>query len=373
MKRKSIVIAVSLFVIGGVIAFWIKQSVAAKNYVDNVSKDLPPRPIPTSIVKPLPECLVREFPGKVRASQRVNLAFSVPGLLVKLNALEGRVVRKGEIIAQLDQRDHQNALDVVHAKYVDAKQNFDRTTALRKSKVVPEADLDRSKATYDMAAANLRISKKSLADTILRAPFDGLIATRYLENHEHVQAKQPIVSIQDISRVEVVLQIPERLVARGGSESLQDVNVHLDADGGRWFDAKIREFSAQADPVTMTYELVLEMDPPKDIHVLPGMTATVRAKLSRRYPVENWTESLTVVPAGAVVNSPDGKTYVWVIGEVPGKPKRIPVILGAPREDGIEIRSDLHPGQRVATSGIHFIDETMMVRPMREDGEGLDG
>jgi RND family efflux transporter MFP subunit len=324
-------------------------------------------------VQSLSKALTREFPGKVRASQRVQLAFSVSGLIVELNALEGRVVRKGEIIAQLDRRDYQNAMDVAKANYTDAKQSFNRTEQLRKQKVVAEAEFDRAKATFDTAAAELRIREKALSDTVLLAPFDGIVVARYMENHEHVDAKQAIVSIQDITRVEIVLQVPESLMAHGGAKSLQNIAVRIEADGDRWFDVSLREFSSQADPVTRTYELVLAMEPPKDIEVLPGMTTTVRAQVQRQIPLANWTEGLTLVPAAAVVNAPDGSSYVWLVDEVGGHPRRTPVILGDPREDGIEVRSGLTPGQRVATAGVHMLDEEVLVRPMHNEAEGLEG
>lgn len=372
MKRTRILLGLTLVIAGGA-AVWFRSSSFA--HVSNPAppaKD-PPRPVPTARVQPLPQTLTREFPGKVRASQRVELGFSVPGLLVELNALEGRVIRKGETVARLDPRDYRNALDVAEANHTDARQTFERTRALRRKKVVSEADFDRAKAALDTAAAELRIRQKALADTVLDAPFDGVIATRYVENHEHVQATQPIASVQDITRVEIVLQVPERLVAHGGAKSLRNLAVHLDADGGRWFDATIRECGAQADPVIRTYELVLAMEPPEDMEVLPGMTATVRAEVARREPVANWTERLTLVPARAVANAPDGTSYVWVIGETPGPPRRVPVVVGPPREDGLEIRFGLEPGQRVATAGVHSLDESMTVRPLREGAEGLDG
>ncbi|MBN2711064.1 MAG: efflux RND transporter periplasmic adaptor subunit [Planctomycetes bacterium] len=331
------------------------------------------RPIPTAVAQPLAAVLVREFPGRVRATRRVNLAFSVNGQLKELNALEGRKVKKGEVIARLDDRDYRNSFDAAKASYADAKRNFDRTKVLREKKVVPEADFDSATAAYDMAKADMKIREKALEDTVLLAPFDGIIATRLVENHEHIQAKQTIVSIQDISCIEVILQVPERLVAHGGAKSLSNINVRLDADGGRWFKASVQEFSVQADPVTRTYELILSMDAPKDISIFPGMTANVKAEVIRHNPVKDWNASMTIVPANAVATGDDGGFYVWVIEEKEGHPKRAKVEVGAPRDNGIEIRSGLKAGDRVAIAGLNSLDETMLVRPMRDGGEGLDG
>jgi multidrug efflux pump subunit AcrA (membrane-fusion protein) len=115
------------------------------------------------------------------------------------------------------------------------------------------------------------------------------------------------------------------------------------------------------------------MKPPADMEVLPGMTVTVRATVPRHDPIENWSEGLTLVPAGALVNAPSGESYVWIIGDEPGTPRKVIVTVGEPREGGIEIHSGLEPGQRIATAGVHSIDESTPVRPMHEGGEGLDG
>lgn len=332
-----------------------------------------PRPVPTAAAQPLSDVQEREFPGKVRARQRVELAFSVAGALTALDAAEGRIVRQGEVVARLDDRDYKNALDAAESSYVDAKLNFERTGELRKQKVVAEAEYDSAKATYEAAAAERRIRAKAFEDTVLRAPFDGAVASRYVENHEHVQAKQAIVSLQNLSSLEVVIQVPERLVARGGRESLKGLKVRLDADETRWFDAAVREFSSQADSVTRTYEFVLDIAPPADLQVLPGMTATVRAGVKSGDGGEARPAGATLVPAEAVFAGPDGKFYVWLIEDGGTHPKKLAVETGSPRNAGIEILSGLKPGQRVAVAGVNTLREEMLVRPMRAGREGLDG
>ena len=372
MKRKFVLYAIVLAAVAGTAA-WLGVPEFARSARRPNPAQAAPRAVPTALVKALPLMQTRDFPGKVRASQRVQLAFSVPGLLEELNALEGREVRKGEVIARLDQRDYSNAVDVARATHTDARQTFERARSLLNRRVVPEAELDHAKAALDTAAANLRIREKALADTVLTAPFDGIVATRYVENHEHIQAKQPVLSIQNASIVEIVVQAPERLVARGSAEAVRRIAVRFDADSERWFDAAIQEHSAQADPVTRTYEFVAGMKPPTDIRVLPGMTATVRVEMPRHPPIENWTEGATLIPACALVNAPRGESYVWLVDGKPGPPRKVIVTVGEPRDGGIEIRSGLRPGQRIATAGVHTLADSQLVRPMRARGAGLAG
>lgn len=338
---------------------------------DNTTK-IGPRPIPTAFVKALQTTEYREFPGEVRANKRVELAFSVPGQLIEIKGTEGRIVKKGEIIAQLDQRDYKNDLDVAKANYLDNKQRMNRTNSLLQQKIVSKSEYDKVKAAYDMAAAQMRIKEKALADTKLIAPFNGIIINRYVENHEHIQAKQPIMNIQDISLIEIVLHVPEQLVAYGGSKSLQNVSINIEADGGRWFPAEVKEFSSQANPTTNTYELTLTMQPPKDMNIFTGMTTTVRAEVKKK-GCDPANDCSTIIPLSAVINDPDGKNYVWIISDTPAFPQKIEVTLGRIYENGIEIISGLKVGQRIAIAGIHSLSTTMIVRPMHSGAEGLDG
>ena len=131
------------------------------------------RPVPTAMVRPFPDTCVRTFPGKVRATRRVELAFSVPGLLETLNVREGDSVAEGCVLGELDKRDYRNSLDVAKAKYLDSKLAFDRAQSLRDSKVICQAELDKAEAAYKVALAELRISEKAMEDTRLTAPFEG--------------------------------------------------------------------------------------------------------------------------------------------------------------------------------------------------------
>lgn len=371
-KRFVILGAVGLVTVG--VATWIGAPVTRTQQGEEpaVSATLV-RPIPTAMVRASPDTCVRTFPGKVRAIRRVELAFSVPGLLETLNVREGDSVQEGCVLAELDKRDYRNSFDAAKAKYWDCKLAFDRAQSLRDSKVICQAELDKAEAAYKVARAELRIRAKALEDTMLIAPFEGVVAKRYVENHEHIQAKQPILSVQDISLIEVVIQLPERLMARGGPAGLWQTQVHFDADSDRWFDASVREFSAQSDPVTRTFDVVVGLKPPADLAVFPGMTATVRVETPAYAGSSEKTQGAAWVPVGAVWSSAEGETYVWVVEPKGGPPHKTKVQVGSLREGGIEILSGLQPGQLVAVAGLRALREDIRVRPMIAGKKGLDG
>ena len=328
------------------------------------------RPVPAVTARCSKNCNIRTFPGKTRANKRVKLGFSVPGKLTELNAQEGRTVKKGEILARLDQRDYKQQLEVAKATYNEEKKSFERIRILWKKKVVSSQKYDSALAQYNIAKAELIMRHKAYEDTVLKAPFDGVIARRFAENHEHIKDKSPILLLQDISRIEVVIQVPERLMAEFGVYGLKKIQVHFDVENYCWLDASIRELSIQSDTSSRTYDVIVSLSPPKGLKILPGMTASVKFET---IPHNEKLRDITLIPIEAVWSDSNNKSYVWVIPDKGGLPQKTQVTLGKMRNDGIEILSGLTPGKTVAVSGIHSLRENAPVRAMSKCKWGLDG
>lgn len=362
-------------VASGLSALLFTGSLAAANESGSHSTATARRPIPCAEAVPMHKPTIRLFPGTVRASQRVELAFSVSGLLTELNAQEGCRLNQGDLIARLDPADYQHAADMARATYADGKRAYERAAALKEDKVISEADYDRALAAVACAEADLRIKEKALTDTVLRAPFDGVISRRYVENHEHIQDKQPVVSFQNISRPEIVIQVPEGLAQRDFQNSLGGLQVRLKDENAKetaWMDAELSEFCMQSDPVTHTYEVVVRCNPAEGIRLLPGMAVTVKSSVMQR-SADSAVSSPVWIPLSAVWGGNHGETFVWVIPPSGGEPLRRSVTTGRIDDEGIEIISGLNAGELVAVAGLHGLHEQVPVRPMAKNAEGLDG
>ncbi|MFW5735642.1 MAG: efflux RND transporter periplasmic adaptor subunit, partial [Oceanidesulfovibrio sp.] len=220
--KKSLLIALLLVSVASAgLLFWRGVTQQAFGNSEEAQAAPPPvRPVPTECVRRAPSASIREFPATVQATRRVDMSLSVGGVLIELNGEAGRVVEKGEIIARLDPRDFQNELNSAQARYDEALQNLQRTRTLRKQNVTTESELDSAEAAYETAQAELHIRRKALEDTVMRAPFDGVVAKRYVENHEHIKENAPILSLQSIASLEVSFQVPERLLSRYGDAAL---------------------------------------------------------------------------------------------------------------------------------------------------------
>ena len=328
-----------------------------------------------------------EYFGFIQGARRVNLSFRVPGTLAELPAEKGASVEKGALLARLDPRDFRTQLAQAEsrqaqarAQYGEAESNFKRYSALYQQKVIASAQFDAyrtqlnvARAALNAATAQTEAARDALKDTELRAPFDGVVADRLVENFQDVTAKQTIVSFQDLSTLEIVFDVPDKDVLRAPVPVSADVKelarlsgdfrlaARFDAVPGRSFPVQLKEFSAQADPQTGTYAVTVTMPRPEDVRALPGMSVTVAADLggSER---DGWFS----VPATAVVSEGKEGAFLWRYQD--GQVGKISVRIGQPGPKGtLEVRSaQLRGGELIVIYGAHFLHDGQKVRLMDE-------
>lgn len=344
---------------------------------------------------------VWRYYGTLQGGKRVELSFRVSGPLKQILVDKGESVKKNDLLATLDPRDFQTQLKQAQsnqaqaqAQYNDAQTNFKRYENLYKQKAVSKSQYDTQKTQVDVArsalnaaAAQTAAIRDSLKDTELRAPFDGVIADRMVENFQDVTAKQPIFSLQDLATLDIVFNVPDSDViwasqVQAANEEAEKearkapngdhftIQARFDAMPERVFPLKIKEFVLQADPNTNTFPLTATMPQQKDVALLPGMAATV--EIIPKNMKE--TGSAFIVPATALIHESKsqgkGANFVWLykaaFGEETGEVRRVAVNTGMPRNDGsVEISgAALTNGDRVVTAGAHLLKEGQKVRLM---------
>lgn len=388
------------------------------------------RPVKTTVVAAGAAPRVRMFPGTVEAARKVELAFQVPGLLVKLPVKEGQQVAAGELIAELRQDEFaarlaalQGQLDQARAvlrglqagerpeetlrretevraaaaRLANARAEFGRMQSLVRTNAVSRSDFEIAETAYQVAQeqhqAALQILEKSsiareedldaqeaqirglegrvveanlqLQDTTLRAPYDGVIAQRFVEEGQNVQAKAPIVRFQDVEEIEIVVDVPETVMAADIRRAdVTSMLAEFSGAPGVRFPVTIREIAQVADPTTQTFKVRAAMLAPQDITVLPGMTATVTVAYRRA----DILGDRILVPVSAVTKAA-GKQIVWIVG-ADGTVERRPVKTGAATGGQIEIVEGLAPGDRIAVAGVTHLRQGMKVRDL---GDALGG
>lgn len=308
-----------------------------------------------------------EYPGTVTAAQTEEVAFEVAGKITEILVEEGQRVEAGAVLARIDDRDYVARLDSEKAKVVQTKGQADRYEQLFSDGVVSEAERDFHKRLYETAAAEMRVAEKALEDTILTASFAGRVARKLVTDFKTVQAKEPILILQDNSSLEVKIDIPEQdAILANPDMSMEERNqrvrieVFLSALPDRSIPAVMKEFATAADQITRTFRLTVGFSAPEGVSVLSGMTARVVA-----HPLQGQGDNIRV-PANATAVGDDGNAYVWIVDPSSMRVRRRTVTLGEFSGADVAIQSGLSPGDQIAASGVSQLREGMQISRLGE-------
>ena len=242
---------------------------------------------------------VREYPGALRAADSADVSFEVAGRIIKLEAREGQEVQAGDVLAELDDTIYAAELDVAVANLNKARADLSRSENIfaEDPGAITQERIDSDRRAVEVSVARVAQARKSVDDTVLLAPFDGAVSRRLVEVFENVQAKQPVVIVENLSRVEVEINVPERdMLGRGTGrrtrEELDEIQqsvkpmVALSAVPDVEFPGVISEVATRADPTTRTFAVRIAFDAPPDAGLLPGMTARVSGRFQGNAPVK---------------------------------------------------------------------------------------
>ena len=299
------------------------------------------------------------FPGRVRAAQRADLTFNVPGQVIELPVEEGQLINKGDLVARLDDANYKIQMRSALAKYNKTRTDYSRVEQLwQRSQAVAKAEVDKQRTAMDVAQADYALAKKNFDDTRLVAPFTGVITKRYVENYSNVEDKEPIVSLQDLNDLEIVINVPERVV-RNTPKKVVGYAVFADQPE-KLLPVTLKSFSSDSDSQTQTYEVVLALDPGYDITVLPGMSVDVVPQQA----AADVAVGQVTVPLKAIFSSADGVTGVWVFNPETSRVTLQAVELGDVLGADVVVLNGLVGGEQIATAGVGQLRDGMLVRPL---------
>ena len=203
-------------------------------------------------------------------------------------------------------------------------------------------------ATVKMDKKKLEDARNELKDTTLKAPFTGYINLEHVENYETVTVGQPIVSLVDMSVMEVMVGLPEDLV--GKIPRFTGYTCRFDAVPDRHFPARFKEVGKRPGQSNQTYPLTLILEGEGLDLIRDGMSGQVT--ISTAVSPET---KMFHVPARAVISIAGEGTFVWVVDTETNRADKRRVTPYGLTARGLEIRGDISPGDWVVTSGASFV------------------
>jgi RND family efflux transporter MFP subunit len=305
--------------------------------------------------------------GYVVARRKAVVSAKIQGRLSDLRVEEGSVVREGETIARLESIDYEAAVRSTQAAVLRAEADLAEyrrqlrlSEDLAKQRIVAEDQRDAAasrvkiaEAALAQAEADLAYAEAQLQNTVIRAPFSGVVVKKMAEVGESVAPIPPgvnistssgaIVALADLATLEVEADVAEANVAKvaGG----QPAEVTVEAIPDRRYKAVLRQVIPTADRTKATVMVkVTILDKDKDLK--PEMSAKVTFLEPEQ---EQKTEAavaqpVVLVPRAAVV-SRDGKPTVFLVRE--GKAQARPIVLGTERQGQVIVKDGLAGGETI--------------------------
>ena len=308
------------------------------------------------------------YAGEIRAREEAALSFRVGGKLVRRLVDVGDRVRKGDLLAELDPGDLrlqvealQAELAAADAQLARARADHARNASLSRDQLVSRSALDQQTAALRAAEGQARaaraqfdLSRNQAAYSQLRAPQDGVVASRQVEAGQVVAAGQPVFGLAADGGREVAFALPESGIR--DFKVGQAVVIELWSTQGERIPGRIREIAPAADPQARTYAARATLE---------GDAARVDLGQSARvYIPAALSGDALRLPLSALHRGDKGQAVVWTVDPKVNKARRVPVRIGPYAADGVAILSGLKPTEWVVMAGGHLLHDGQPVLPV---------
>ena len=168
----------------------------------------------------------KNLPGELLPFQQSKIAFEITGRILSISADIGDKVKKGDLLAQLDDSEINASLEQALARLDLANQVLKRFEDLRQKGYISIQDFDEAKSEYLVAKSQVKFFEVKKSQTVLRAPYDGFIQNRFVDEGTVINGSNPILEILDANKVEAHVSIPENLITN--LEMLNDYTFQKD-------------------------------------------------------------------------------------------------------------------------------------------------
>lgn len=309
--------------------------------------------------------------GVIQARYNAQVGFLVSGRLVSRSVDIGAVVKKGDLLAQIDPSDFKNKLvsaqsDVTAAQsqLAQAAPQEARQRQLLKDGYTTQVNYDQAlnnlnaaKASLESARANLQLAQDQVGYTTLKADSDGAVTATGADPGQVVNAGQMIVQISQLDPIEAVFAVSERAMAvvKPGFPVL----VALQSSPDIVVRGPVREISPLADPVTGTFTVKVSLpDAPPSMRLGAVVTGSVEIK----------GQAVAEIPTTALLQTGD-QPAVWIVSPQDKKVHRQPVKVATFGLETVSISDGLKEGDIVVTAGINWLAEDQVVALPQETAQ----
>lgn len=351
LPRLALLVAIVMIVVlAGMVRN--KSALIASEKAAGMKQERPPVNAVTLALQPTAISDRINLPGSIEAWTTLNLLAKINGTVEEVLVREGQVVKKGDILARIEENDYRIAVDRARAAFELARAEFERDRAIYAKGVIPTAEFDANRTRMETAKADLDNAELQLSRCTITAPMHGIVRKIDAKVGLQLAVGDPLAEILEIDRLKAVVGIPESEVA--AVRGLKTVDISLQALGNRTVTGTVHFLSSSPETVARLFRLELAIDNPQG-EILPGMF--IRADV-----VKKTVTDAVVVPFYSVISRND-EQYAFI--EKDGIAYRKPVKLGIMEKWLVEVTDGLAVGDRLLVEGHRDVEDRQKVKVVK--------
>lgn len=284
-----------------------------------------------------------------------KLSFKVGGVIDKVVAREGETVKKGQLLARLNQRDVRSSMAQAQASYDKALRDLKRGQQLRQQEVITQVQLDDLETALEVAQAQLNQAKFALDTATIYAPNDGVVLRRFAQDAEIVGAGQPVL---------LVASEASGFVAKASLSDSEAVKlsinnpatIQFDAHPGLVWQGKVIELSQAADPTTGTYGVQVSIDTKANTNakLLSGLSGQLKVQPNA------YNQQRQYLPLSAVVEGDNKQAWVFLLNSQ-NQVQRTQVQIAFVTKESVALVTPLPERSKVITTGAPYLRDGQTV------------
>jgi membrane fusion protein, multidrug efflux system len=291
--------------------------------------------------------------GTLLADEEVDLTFEGQGKIETILFREGSRVKKGVVLAKLNDDDLQAQLVKLNLQNNLLQERLKRQEVLLAREAISQESFDQLMTDLQSNEAEIKLIRVQIDKTEIKAPFDGIIGLRYVSEGAYVSQNTRIARLVKIQPLKIEFSVPERYagVIKAGNE----LSFQLDNDKEK-YTARVYAMEPAVDPGTRTMTL-RALYPNNDSRLQPGRFVSVLLIIREK-------KDAVQVPTEAIIPELGGEKVFTVVN---GRAVSIPVTIGMRTPEAVEIIGGLYAGDSVVISGIMQLRADMPVSVLSED------
>ncbi len=283
--------------------------------------------------------------GTLRPDEEVDLSFETSGKIVGINFAEGTKVKKGDLLAKINDKPLQAELQKLEAELKMAEAKEFRQRSLLNKDAISQESYDQIVTDVQTIRADINLVKARISETELRAPFDGKIGLRYVSEGAFTTSASKIARLVKISPIKIEFSIPERYA----SEIAIGYPITFDVDG-IIYNASVYAIDPKIDILTRVISL-RALYPNRSEELKPGRYTSIILELSKN-------DNAIAIPTEALIPEMEGeKVYIYQRG----KAQSVKVITGLRTESKIQITDGLKFGDTLLVTGILQLRQNLQI------------